>query len=123
MLKSSAVRALAFACALVAGAFFAGTPAVAQDAPRLGTYKIVSVVTGTTTQLVLRDGGVYEIYNFPTNEFRGRGTYRFDPAARRVIWLSGINHEMGRGGTFLIEDGGTVHRIVLGQAVSAINGK
>jgi hypothetical protein len=99
--------------------------AEAQEGPRLGAYKVVLVqlTSGvSTSQLVLQAGGAYEVYDMPARSLRSRGTYRYDAAARRVIWLSGLNHEMGRGGTFTVEEGGRVHRILMGPKVYAING-
>ena len=49
--------------------------------------------------MIIRPGGIYEIYYYPTKEFRGRGTYEWDPVNAKVRWLSGINYEMGRGGS------------------------
>jgi len=114
-LRSAALAAVIFAL-----------PASAQDAgPRMGEYKIVQVAltTGSVTGLiVLRADGTYELYDMPARSFRSRGNYRYDPAQKRVAWLSGVNHEMGRGGTFSVEQGGRVHRIAMGPRVYAING-
>lgn len=99
--------------------------AAAQDGPRMGEYKLVQVAltTGSVSGLiVLRADGSYELHDMPARSFRGRGTYRYDAGAKRVVWLSGINQEMGRGGTFSTERGGQVHRIALGPRTYAING-
>lgn len=98
--------------------------AEAQEAPRLGEYKLVQVAltTGSVTGLiVLRGDGTYELYDMPRT-LRSRGNYRYDPAQKRVLWLSGVNYEMGRGGTFSVEQGGRVHRIAMGPRTYAING-
>jgi hypothetical protein len=72
--------------------------------------------------MALKEGGVYELYH-ADRSLRGRGTYRYDPAQKRVFWLSGVNYEMGRGGTFTAEQGGKVHRILWGPKAYAINGE
>lgn len=130
-MKSSKSRLRRFAAGamLVAGFYATGVapPVHAQEAgPRLGTYKIVLVqlTSGTVSSLlVLKDGGVYEVHDMPGQSLRSRGNYRYDSAQRRVIWLSGLNYEMGRGGTFKVEQGGRVHRIQLGSKAYAISGE
>jgi hypothetical protein len=102
-------------------------PGQAQSAagPRAGTYKIILVqlTTGTVTStLVLRADGTYQVFDLNSKEPRGSGKWRYDAAAQRVFWLSGINHEMGRGGAFTVEHGGRIHRISMGRQVYAING-
>jgi hypothetical protein len=102
-------------------------PGHAQSAtgPRPGTYKIVLVqlTTGTvTSHLVLRADGTYQVFDLNSKEPRGSGTWRYDAAARRVFWLTGLNNEMGRGGAFTVEHGGRIHRISMGRQVYAING-
>ena len=117
-----ALRTMLFAIVMAAGL---APRAEAQDGPRMGAYKVVLVQlpTGTVTSLlVLQPGGVYEVYDMPARTLRSRGNYRYDAAARRMIWLSGLNHEMGRGGTFTVEEGGRVHRILMGPKVYAISG-
>ena len=113
-----------------AGCLAAATLAVvapAQDqSPRMGEYKLVQVAltTGSVTGLiVLRADGTYELYDMPARSLRSRGNYRYDPAQKRVVWLSGVNYEMGRGGTFSAEQGGRVHRIAMGPRTYAINGE
>ena len=91
----------------------------------MGEYKLVQVAltTGSVTGLiVLRADGTDELYDMPARNFRSRGTYRYDPVQKRVFWLSGVNYEMGRGGTFSVEEGGRVHRIAMGPRAYAING-
>ena len=102
-------------------------PVRAQNAagPRPGTYKIVLVqlTTGTvTSHLVLRADGTYQVFDLDSKEPRGTGTWRYDAGAQRVFWLTGLNREMGRGGSFTVEHGGRVHRISMGRQVYAING-
>jgi hypothetical protein len=85
---------------------------------------LVQGTSGTVSSLlVLEAGGVYEIYDMPGRTLRGSGTYRYDAAQRRVLWLTGHNYEMGRGGTFTVEEGGRVHGILMGQRVYAISGE
>ena len=115
--------ALAAVALLAAG----HVPAQAQSAagPRPGTYKIILVqlTTGTVmSTLVLRADGTYQVFEVNSKELRGSGTWRYDAAAQRVFWLTGLNHEMGRGGAFTVENGGRVHRISMGRQVYAING-
>jgi len=109
---------------LAAASLAAADDAAAQEGPRLGEYKLRQgtgeVWTGT---IVLKGDGVYELYDMPTRNFRGRGNYRYDAAAARVRWLSGINYEMGRGGTFTVQQGGRIHRITMGVVTYAINGE
>ena len=105
----------------------AAVPVRAQGSsgPRPGTYKIVFVqlTTGTVTStLVLRADGTYQVYDLGSREPRGGGTWKYDPVARRVFWLTGLNNEMNRGGAFTVEEGGRVHRISMGRQVYAING-
>ncbi len=102
-------------------------PVRAQGAagPRPGTYKIVLVqlTTGTvTSHLELRADGTYQVFDLGSKEPRGSGTWRYDAAAQRVFWLSGLNRELGRGGAFTVEHGGRIHRISMGRQVYAING-
>jgi hypothetical protein len=104
----------------------ASSTALAQDAgPRLGTYAILQA-TGTSSnivgQLVLKAGGIYEVYDMLGTELRSSGKYRYDADQKRVAWLDGINYEMGRGGTFSVQEGGK-HRIMLGSKTYAINPK
>ena len=113
----------ALMAALFAGLALAGAdPAAAQDGPRMGEYQLRQgngeVWTGN---IVLRGDGTYELYDMPTRHFRGKGGYRYDAAASRVVWLSGINKDMGRGGTFSAEKGGRAHIIRLGTNTYAIN--
>jgi hypothetical protein len=92
----------------------------------MGEYKLVQVAltTGSVTGLiVLRADGTYELYDMPARSLRSRGNYRYDAAQKRVFWLSGVNYEMGRGGTFSAEQGGRVHRIAMGPRVYAISGE
>lgn len=114
------LRLMAFAAGVYA------LPAWAEDVgPRTGEYKIVQVAltTGSVTgAIVLKADGTYELYDMPARSFRSRGNYRYDAAQNRVVWLSGVNHEMGRGGTFSVEQSGRVHRIAMGPRVYAING-
>jgi len=119
-------RALLRGAALGLLGFAAIGPALAQggSGPRLGTYKVVLVqlTTGSITNyLVLKEGGQYDVRELSGALYRS-GTYRYDEANRRVIWLSGLNYEMGRGGTFTVEEGGRVHRILMGPKVYAISG-
>ena len=100
-------------------------PTQSAAGPRPGTYKIVLVqlTTGTvTSHLLLRADGTYQVFDLNSKEPRGSGTWRYDAAAQRVFWLTGLNHEMGRGGAFTVEHGGRVHRISMGRQVYAING-
>ena len=126
MLAGAARRAFLRAGAGCLSAVMFAAMASAQDqGPRMGEYKLVQVAltTGTVTGLiVLRADGTYELYDMPARSLRSRGNYRYDPAQKRVFWLSGVNYEMGRGGTFSAEQGGRVHRIAMGPRVYAING-
>ena len=101
-------------------------PLAGQEAgPRLGIYDIVTVAltSGVSTNLlVLKAGGIYEILDRADNQVRSTGNYRYDAGSERVFWLSGLNFEMGRGGTFVIDEGGA-HRIKLGSKSYAINGR
>lgn len=122
-LNTRAVLRAGAGCVVVA-ALAVVAPAQDQE-PRMGEYKLVQVAltTGSVTGLiVLRADGTYELYDMPARNFRSRGTYRYDPVQKRVFWLSGVNYEMGRGGTFSVEEGGRVHRIAMGPRAYAING-
>jgi hypothetical protein len=104
------------------GGWAAAPRAQADDGPRLGEYELL-IDDVRHHYMVLKPGGVYEIYYASNREFRGRGTYRYDAAAKRVVWLSGLNYEMGRGGTFETGEGGRIHRIRLSPSSMAVNGR
>jgi hypothetical protein len=111
---------------LAGAALLAGPPAASADEqPRLGIYKVY-LITGTSGShvydIVLLDGGHYEVREYD-NSLRSSGDYVFDAAESRVRWLSGLNYDMGRGGTFTVEDGGRIHRLRLGNQVYADNGE
>lgn len=91
----------------------------AQDAdhPRLGRYKIF-INESLQGYLRLKEGGVYEVYWHPGRELRSRGTYRYDAAAKRIVWLSGLNHAMGRGGSHYRK--GADHTILMSSSAHAI---
>ena len=97
----------------------------ADDGPRAGRYKVYLVQLTTASyayDLVLLDGGQYEVREFD-DSVRSRGEYSYNASESRVRWLSGLNYEMGRGGTFSIREGGTIHYILMGPKVYAINGE
>ena len=97
----------------------------AEEGPRTGRYKVYLVELTTPSyvyDMVLLDGGHYEIRELD-DLVRSRGEYTFDPTASWVRWLSGLNYDMGRGGTFSIREGGRIHYILMGTKVYAINGE
>lgn len=127
MARRGLIRLIGGIVLAAAGLAPGGTVLQAQPAtgPRPGTYKVILVqlTTGTVTaHLILRADGTYQVHDVGSREPRGTGTWKYDPAAKRVFWLTGLNNEMGRGGTFTVEEGGRVHRITMGRQVYAING-
>ena len=58
-----------------------------------------------TTAMLLKADGTYEVYWYPSKQLRSRGTYTYSPETTRFRWLSGLNYEMGRGGTYIAEEG------------------
>jgi hypothetical protein len=97
-------------------------PARADDGPRLGIYKVYLAQftdANYVYDLILKDGGRYEVREFD-NSLKSEGEYAYDASRTRVQWLSGLNYEMGRGGSFSIREGG-VHYILMGTKVYAIN--
>ena len=117
--------ALASACLLAMTATMtASAPARADDGPRLGTYKICQAnLTSAVcaSRMNLKEGWQYEV-TWEDGSVRSRGEYSYDPGKQRVRWLSGLNYEMGRGGTFSIREGGRIHYILMGSKTYAING-
>lgn len=122
MLRSAVVRAVAAVALLMATTIFCG--ASAEEGPRAGRYKVYLVQLTTASyvyDLVLLDGGRYEVREFD-NSLKSQGEYRYEPAEQRIRWLSGLNYDMGRGGTFSIKENGA-HYILMGSKVYAINGE
>ena len=124
-----AALALAIAC----GA------AQAADGPPAGRYEIRTGFAPPTkdnpkgydvlSYIILRADGSYELYYTEKNELRGRGTYTFEPgnagaqgSVGIVRWKSGINYEMGRGGSYFPRNAqyGCNHCFVLGRNVVAV---
>jgi hypothetical protein len=123
-----ATMALAALC-LCAGS---GDAARADEVPPAGTY-MIRQFSGpkkpgpgghyiVSQYLVLRPGGVYEVYYFPSKELRSRGNYRIDADGRRFVWLSGVNHEMGRSGAWSTTHDG-FPSITLGRNTEAVKEK
>ncbi|RJF86289.1 hypothetical protein D3874_03955 [Oleomonas cavernae] len=122
MLRSALVRAVAVAAVLLAMVAFGA--ARAEEGPRTGRYKVYLVQLTTASyvyDLILLDGGRYEVREFD-NSLKSQGEYRYEPAEQRVRWLSGLNYDMGRGGTFSVKESGA-HYILMGSKVYAINGE
>jgi hypothetical protein len=114
---------MAVAAAVLFGAFT--TLAHADDGPRLGVYRVYLVPFTDATyvyDLVLMPEGKYEVREFD-NSLKSSGEYAYEESKSRVRWLSGLNYEMGRGGSFSIREGGAVHYILMGTKVYAINGE
>lgn len=100
----------------------APTAPAGQGTPRAGTYEIVTVnlTSGVVTgRLVLKENGVYEVWEPGATAPRSTGHYRYDAAQQRVFWLDGLNYDLGRGGSFSVE--GNAHRIMLGTKTYAIS--
>lgn len=107
---------------LVAGLLLAG--AWAQEAPRLGKYKIFSYGAVGRPPLFLghfelQPGGKYQASNTSQDDFYGGGEYSFDGTS--VIWVSGPFKNNGWGGTFTIEREGKTHKIKLMPRTIATN--
>lgn len=122
MLRSAVMRSVALAVVLSAMTVFGA--ARADEGPRTGRYKVYLVQLTTASyvyDLILLDGSHYEVRE-SDNSLKSQGEYRYEPAQQRVRWLSGLNYDMGRGGTFSIKEGGA-HYILMGSKVYAINGE
>lgn len=119
------MTAIGYVRPLAAGAvalltWICGFPAHANDDPLPGTYEIRHYrVTkaasdqsySITTYMVLKADGTYELYELPHRTLRSRGTYVFERGTRGqpgseglLVWKSGINHEMGRGGSYFLKN-------------------
>jgi hypothetical protein len=81
-----------------------------------------------TSYMVLRSEGTYEIYEL-TNALRSRGTYVFEPGNAGmpgslgvVRWKSGLNYDLGRGGSYFTSNPGfnCQHCIVMGRNAVAV---
>lgn len=112
---------------LVALLFAVLAPAVYADegGPRPGVYRVYLVPFTDATyvyDLILMEDGQYEVREFD-NSLKSSGEYTYDAAGSRVRWLSGLNYEMGRGGSFEAREGGAIHYIRMGTKVYAINGE
>jgi hypothetical protein len=112
---------------LLAAVMFAAVSgsANADDGPRLGTYRVYLVPFTDPSyvyDLVLLPEGKYEVREFD-NSLKSSGEYAYEADQSRVRWLSGLNYEMGRGGSFSIREGGVIHYIRMGTKVYAINGE
>ena len=110
----------------------------AADGPPAGRYEIRtyhaasddrSRAFGVVSYMILRAGGSYEFYDARSNELRSRGTYAFEPgtagapgSAGLVRWKSGINYDMGRGGSYFPRNAafGCDHCIQMGSYVIAV---
>ncbi|MFO0989432.1 MAG: hypothetical protein U1F37_19070 [Alphaproteobacteria bacterium] len=113
-------------------------PAGAADGPPAGRYEIrsytaipdsPSTIYGTPSYMVLGANGSYELYDTKSNELRSRGTYAFESGTAGapgsvglVRWKSGINYEMGRGGSYFPSNAAfkCQHCIQLGSLVIAV---
>lgn len=125
------------ALAVIAIAMLYG-PARGADGPPPGRYEIrsytampdsPSVAYGTPSYMVLQADGSYALYETKSNELRSRGTYVFEPgtagapgSAGLVRWKSGINYEMGRGGSYFPRNAAykCEHCIQMGSYVIAV---
>jgi hypothetical protein len=97
-------------------------PAHAADGPPAGLYNIrlyaptrvgdnaARINYSITSYMILRADGNYEVYEKATKALRSRGTYTYEPGKEglagsegRVRWKSGLNYEMGRGGSYFLK--------------------
>jgi hypothetical protein len=118
---------MARAMALLAAVLILASSSLARadDGPRLGAYRVYLVPFTDATyvyDLLLLPEGKYEVREFD-NSLKSSGEYAYDESQSRVRWLSGVNYEMGRGGSFEIREGGALHYIRMGTKVYAINGE
>ena len=130
-------RVLACALTICAVVHTAG-PAHA-DGPPAGTYNIrqytptrigesfTHINYSITSYMILRADGNYEVYEKATKALRSRGTYTFEPGKEglagsegRVRWKSGLNHEMGRGGSYFLKFRDSEYCVVLGGNTVAV---
>lgn len=137
-MPTACVRALTFALIAMLVTVSPGS-ARAADGPPAGRYEIRTYhspspdpsrhLYAVLTYMLLRGDGGYEVYDAKSNELRSRGTYAFEPgnggapgSAGLVRWKSGLNYEMGRGGSYFPRNQpwGCDHCIQMNRLVIAV---
>jgi len=108
---------------VLALAFALSTVSPAVDAPRAGTYRILSYGATNRPPLVLGSvvlgAGAYKAY-LNGGKLEGEGRYSFDAAKQQVTWESGPYKGVW-GGTFTVDNGGKTHKIRLRSTTIAVN--
>ena len=95
--------------------------------PRLGKYLIYAYGAPNTPRIFLGHiellaGGKYRLSRTTKADYFGNGAYSFDPASKRVEWISGpYKDEAGWGGGFEIDREGKTHTIRLRRGTIATN--
>jgi hypothetical protein len=139
-MKAASLRpalAVAFAGMLLVSDLSA--PAHAADGPPAGLYNIrlyaptrvgdnaARINYSITSYMILRADGNYEVYEKATKALRSRGTYTYEPgkeglagSERRVRWKSGLNYEMGRGGSYFPKCMDGPHCLIIGVNAVAL---
>lgn len=110
---------------IVCGGQVSSPPLYGQEddkGPRLGRYN-VEFRNSFLTYFELLPGGKYKVYNVADSSLLGQGEYSFDAKEKRVRWLSGRHKDVGYGGTFVVENNGKKHIIIMGRVSRAINEK
>ena len=91
------------------------------NGPRVGRYGVWSHGAKPLYfgDFELYQGGRYKYWRYGT-EYAGDGTYRYDAAAKSVVWLSGPFQENWEG-AFTVRAGGKIHTIHLKRSVEGNN--
>ena len=112
----------------LAGAAPAAAPVTdSATGPRLGKYLIYAYGAPSAPRIFLGHiellaGGKYRLSRTTTGDYFGNGAYSFDPASKRVEWISGpYKDEAGWGGGFEIDREGKTHTIRLRRGTIATN--
>ena len=95
--------------------------ALAQG-PRVGKYGVWGYGAGSLYygDFELLKGGRYKYWRYG-KDYAGDGAYRYDAAAKSVVWLSGPFHDNKWEGKFDVRGGGKVHSVHLTRTVEGGN--
>ena len=94
-----------------------------KDGPRNGRYIILSygsVTNPITGGFLDLNNGSYQYLN-GAKKVTGQGNYKYDPANKKVFWLSGPLTQFGKSSGFEIDREGKTHKLRLMNATIASN--